>query len=555
MRISRLGMAAGAVSAALVLAACGGDGGGDGGDGGSEGGILRIASDSTIDSLNPFVGYNQLSYGTYQLTYPYLVQYDAALDFVPHLAEEWSANDEGDTWTFTLVDGATWSDGEVLDAEDVAWSMNTILAYKDGCAGYWAGTTAHMSEVVAVDATTVEIVYDQPVANVLSQLQQVPILPEQFWAPHFTGKKGDCDTVKLEPSADEPYVSGGPFEVVQYEKKGTTILKANEAFYGQLPNVQGLTLQHFDNQDAMISALRSGDVDLLESVPSTAVESLGDAGFDITKSESTFWSELIINTNPDKNNSRELLDPKVREAMAYAMNVEELIDVVWRGNAQPAGSIVPPVTNTDEAPWSDLSLTPTPYDPVKANQILDDAGYELGGDGVRVTPDGDRMSYDLLDPELTDGSRIARLLEGYFAEVGIEIQHKPLDSGAVWEAIIKDDYRDFDLAMWNWVPLIDPDFILSVMLCTEYGNWNDSGYCNEEYDELYALQGSQVDVQERLATVYEMQRIIAEDRPYIIFAYVDWISASSTDWTGYLDTPQGPYNSLGIFSMVEVRKA
>jgi peptide/nickel transport system substrate-binding protein len=104
------------------------------------------------------------------------------------------------------------------------------------------------------------------------------------------------------------------------------------------------------------------------------------------------------------------------------------------------------------------------------------------------------------------------------------------------------------------VPLIDPDFMLSVVTCAQYGGWSDSGYCNKAYDSMYAKQGTTLNQQDRRLIVYRMQEKLARDRPYIFLNTESWISAHSKGWTGFVDSPQGPFNSLSKESLTQVHR-
>ena len=174
---------------AIVSTACtGGGGSGDNGSGGTpSGGHLILGTLSNIDTLNPFRTFQQNSYATFEYIYPQLVQLDTkTLDFIPDFASKWEQSKDGLTWTFHTMPNATWSDGKPLTADDVAFTYNTIIKYADGAAGNLAGGLANVTSVKATDANTVVLTYSAPVANVLSNLQQISILPEQVWGQYAT---------------------------------------------------------------------------------------------------------------------------------------------------------------------------------------------------------------------------------------------------------------------------------------------------------------------------------------------------------------------------------
>src|SRR6476646_4376565 len=154
-----------------------------------EGGTLRIGTSSRIDSLNPYVAFNQDAYTTFMYIYPFLVQYDKNLQFAPDFATKWETSKDGLTWTFHTVPNATWSDGKRLTAEDAAWTINTDVKYQGTGGANTAGLIAHIKSASAPDANTLVVRYEQPVGNVLSQFQQLEILPKHIWA-NYTGHKG-----------------------------------------------------------------------------------------------------------------------------------------------------------------------------------------------------------------------------------------------------------------------------------------------------------------------------------------------------------------------------
>src|SRR6478736_7875202 len=267
-------LAAAAVAVALAATACGGSSSGGGAV--KEGGVFRLGSSSSIDSLNPFVAFQADAYSTFEYIYPELVQYNPKLQFVADFARSWQHSPDGTIWTFHTQPNAKWSDGKPLTAADVAWTFSTILKYQNGPTANSAGYVAHMKSATAPDATTVVLTYKQPVANVLSQVQQVPILPEHIWAKYATGN-GKALT-RFQNNA--PVVSGGPFVLTKYTPKQIVLFKRNPNFYGTKPHIEGLGLQFFATTDAMITALKSNQLDGVEvPVPPTSVATLEAAHF------------------------------------------------------------------------------------------------------------------------------------------------------------------------------------------------------------------------------------------------------------------------------------
>ena len=512
------------------------------------GGTFRIGTSSRIDSLNPYVAFNQDAYSAFEYIYPFLIQYDKKnAKFIADFATSWKTSKGGKRWTFTTRKGAKWTDGKPLTARDAAWSINTDIKYQGTGAANAAGLIAHIKKASAPNATTLVIDYSAPAGNVLGQFQQFAILPQHIWAKH-TGHKG-ADLKTFANSA--PVVGAGPFKLVKFQKDQIALFQRNGSFYGEKPKVDAFGLRFFSNDDALVSALKAHDIDAIEDVPSTAIKTLS-GGFNIRSVPGVDQSDFIINSNPKKKAHRELLNLKVKEAFAHAIDRRRIVKVVFLGYAKPASSIIPPATGA----WFNKNLKPEKFDLKLANKLLDQAGYKKGADGIRRAG-GHKMSYQVIAP--TDVHSIPRtfqILQPDFRKIGVQLQQRALDSTAAFDAIAAPDnkYLNFDLAMWDWVALIDPDFMLSVVTCAQYGGWSDSGYCDKKYDRMYSRQQLTPNQAKRRALVWKMQAYLYKKRPYIWLAAQDHVWAVSKNWGGLVASPQGPFNSINKLSLTRVHQ-
>ncbi len=524
-----------------------------------EGGILRLGTSSGLISLNPFVGFNQDDYSVWMYIYPSLLQYDTTTptyDYMPGFAQEWSQSPDGLTVTFKTVPDATWSDGEPLTAEDVAWTINMIKEYADGPTGNWAGTVTYLETIEATDPDTLVATYERPSGTALFDLGLAPILPPQVWEQYAVGDGKEVRRYPNEPEGGQPLVCGGPFILTEYRKNDIALFEKNPNYYGTQPHIDGFGLQFFRDEDAMITALKTDQLDAINEIPPTSVETLEAAGVEVYQGPALALRDLIFNLSEDKTQHRELLNPQVREAMEYAIDREAIVETAWLGFASPGSTIVPEGNATGGIEWHNPDIQPLPYDPEQANQILDSLGYARGPDGVRVA-DGVPMEYEVVFPldEAGAGDRAFRIMQQGFREIGVELVQKRLDTNAAWDAMYSDDEYIFDLAMWDWFPAADPDFILGVLTCDQWGNWNDTGYCTEAYDELYNEQKSAVDPEERQQIVYEMQQMAFDERPYIILTYDVRLDAWSPNWTGFVESVQGIFNNFSTQSLTSVHQA
>jgi peptide/nickel transport system substrate-binding protein len=520
-----------------------------GGSSSKDGGTFRIATSSGIDSLNPYVAFNQDAYSMFEYIYPFLIQYDRSNKrFVADFARSWKPSNGGKTWTFKTAPNAKWSDGKPLTAADAAWTINTDIKYQSGGAANAAGLIAHITRADAPNPTTLVVHYKAAPGNVLGQFQQFAILPKHVWSAHTGHKGADLKTFTNNP----PVVSGGPFKLVKYTKNEIALFQKNDSFYGPKPKVDGFGLRIFGNDDAMVSALKAHEIDAIEAVPATAIKTLKNAGFTITDVPGVDQTDFIINSNLKKTKNRELLNLKVKEAFAHAVDRAHIIRVVFLGRAKPADSIVPSSTGA----WHNPKLKPEKFDIAQANQILDKLGYKRGPGGIRVA-NGHKMAYDVIAPtDVQSVPRTFQILQTDFKKIGVQLRQKALDSTAAFDLMTSPNnkYLNFDLALWDWVSLIDPDFMLSVVTCAQYGGWSDSGYCNKQYDSMYSKQQLTPDQGKRRSIVWKMQQYLYGQRPYIWLALQDSVHALSSKWTGLVPSPQGPFNSLSKLSLTSVHQ-
>jgi peptide/nickel transport system substrate-binding protein len=530
---------------AILVAGCGGAS-----SGGKSGGTFRIGTSSRIDSLNPYVAFNQDAYSAFMYIYPVLVQYDKTnLKFAPDFATSWSTSADKKTWTFKTVHGAKWSDGQPLTAEDAAWTINTDVKYKAGGAANAAGLIAHIKSAEAPNPDTLIVRYEAPVGNVLGQFQQFAILPKHVWEKHLGHKGADLKTF---PNA-APVVGAGPFKLTKFKKDQIALFQRNDSFYGPKPKVDAFGLKPFSNDDALVAALKSNEIDSIEEVPSTSIPTLKKSGFTISEVPGVDQTDFIINSSPNKKSHPELKNLKVREAFDHTINREQVANVVFLGTAKPGATIIPEATGN----WWNPNIHPTPFDLNAANTLLDGLGYKRGGDGIRVA-NGQKMAYEVITPtDLHSANRTFQIIQPDFKKIGVRLTQKSLDSTAAFDAITAPNgkYANFDISLWDWVGLIDPDFMLSVVTCDQWSGWSDSGFCDKTYDAMYVKQQLTPDQGKRKQIVWQMQEYLAQKKPYLWIAALDHVSAVSKKWTGLLESPQGPFNSISKISLTSVHRA
>lgn len=556
-----------AISVALAAASCTGDDQqtddptASGSNQIPSGGFLRVGTLQFPDSINPFNSFSADGATVDHYTYPHLIEYDSRdLTFAPYFATSWEESDDGLTWTFQTVADAKWSDGQPLTAMDVEWSFNTIIKYQDGATGALAAFVPGIESVEAPDATTVILHMKNRVSYLLAALEQATIFPKHVWEQYATGDGSELKSQTNIPVNGQPNVSGGPFMVTEFKPHDIVLMSVNPNWYGTMPHIEGWGMQFFSESAAALQALQNGDIDYINAyVPPTAVAPMEDQGFQIIAAPNVEQLYLDINSQHSADHP-ELSDPLVREAFAHAIDQQEIIDTAYLGFAKPTASLLAVahgnVPGTD-LPWTDPTLEPHTFDLALANDLLDEAGYELGPDGVRIGASGNPMSYlvVLQQPNGAPGLRTFGIMKADFAKIGVELTSRVMDFGASFDHMFADEYTSFDMVFDDNDGPIDPNFILSSFLCSTFYSLNDAGWCNEEWDALYDQQARAKTPEERAEIVYEMQQLIYEARTYIPIVNFDMISIASPRFTGYVPGPTRYIYYTSSQSLIEVHLA
>jgi len=513
--------------------------------------ILHFGWLGKPDTLNPAYAFLTESYTVFDLIYTPLTTESPDGTYVGGLAKDWSVAADNMTWTFNLKDGIKWHNGEDLKAEQVAWSINAVMADPDG----WAALSGYISgftEVTAPDDKTVQIVTEYPIANMEYRVSFLYAV----YPPDFESFATPED---LQNFSNFEAIGTGMFKMNTFDKDtGVLILDANKDYFDGSPKIDQIIFQTFDNSDAMIQALKVGEIDLVNEVPASAFVTVqGYEGVTATASDGRYFNELIVNTvdpnnDPAPTGNPALADPVVREAIALSINKQDIVDIVLQGLATPGASIVPPTLGGGF--WYSPNIKDVAFDTAKAGSMLEAAGYVPGDDGVRVKGDL-RLEFRLQFP--SDNPvypRIADMMANWFDEAGMKAIPEAVDSDSLIAATTPAG--DYDLVIWGWGPDPDTDFILSVMTTDQFvdGGWSDSGYHNPEYDQFYLDQQQAVDKTERQKIVWTMQEMVYNDRPYIVLYYEKLLQAYRSDrFTGFIESPLGIEIGLSLLNVEPVK--
>ncbi|CUR60217.1 putative Extracellular solute-binding protein family 5 [metagenome] len=516
-----------------------------------------------VDSFNPFRGIEAEAFEMWALTYDYMITYNMEdISPEPGLATTWETTDDGLSWTFDIREGVTWSDGEPLTAADIAYTYNRVMSGNiEGAT--WSSYLNGVDTVEAPDATHVVLTMKRP--NAVLPLLPIPIVPEHIW------KDVDSKEVKsyaAAPSDGQSVVGSGPFRLIEGEAGGSTYrFEANPDYWQGAPHIDKLVFRVYKSEDPAVQALIKGEIDFVEDITALQVDSLKDEETITAQMGDTGgFNEIAFNTGAVSlktgdeigDGNPALKDPKFRHALGYALDLDQIISKVYQGAGDPGTTIVPPAYEGFHwEPPEDVKFT---FDLDKAGELLDEAGYEVGDDGLRTMPDGSPLGTLRLAAR-TDSSgnvslRTMDFFQEWLSEIGIKAEVETYESSKLTDVILEGTFDAFE---WGWYVEPDPDSMLSYMTCDQRENWSDSWYCNADYDALYEAQNQEMDLPTRQDMVKQMQEMLYTDSPYLVTAYWSTGEAVRSDRFACLQPQPDPGGiwliQYGIHNYLSVRPA
>jgi peptide/nickel transport system substrate-binding protein len=495
--------------------------------------VFDVGDPQGIDSMSPLVGVTVAAYEAWNLQYATLTG-KSADDFstIPGLAKSWKSSDDERTWTYKLRPGLKWSDGKPLTSEDVAWTVNTARKEE------WINHTSVVQNLTAEAPDPTTVVIRTSVPDPKLPTMDIYILPKHIWGKMSADERDKFDGVTK--------VGSGPFVLERFEKGQFARFKANPHFWAGKPAVDEVVLRKFNNPDAMVAALKTGELDAAEELPSSGFNQLAkDPNIVTVEGFQGGMDEVAINGGDGlKKPHPALLDPKVREAIAHAIDRETLVKRVLEGHGKPQStlSVSPDPKWTPDVPSEEAF----DFDLDEAKQILEDAGYkDTDGDGIREMPGGGQplnFRY-MVRSDSVDAQPIAEFVTGWLREIGIATTRKVANDSQLTEIIGKGDY---DIFAWGWTPFVDPDPMLSYFTCDQIASdpddptnyYNDANYCDPKYDKLYQQQKVELDDQRRVELVQEMLLRQANWNVYFtLWQYPDLQAYVKNRFTGFVRQP------------------
>lgn len=449
-----------------------------------------------------------------------LIRYDKNMRFEGDLAESWDISDDGREITFHLRKGVRWHDGEPFTSADVLFTYKLMIDPETPTA--YAERYKQVEEAMAPDAYTFKVRYAEPLAPALVSWA-MGICPEHLL------KDEDISTSEL---ARNP-VGTGPFRFVKWDPGEQIVLERNEDYFEGAPYIKRIVYRIVPDTTTMFLELQSGGLDYMGLTPLQYARQTESPAFKrrFNKYRYPAFAYTYLGYNLRKPMFQ---DRRVRQAISYAIDKQEIVDGVLLGLGQPATGPYKPGS------WPyNPEVQRYPYAPDKARALLDAAGWkDRDGDGVR-DKDGQALAFTILtnqgnDQRIKAGEIIQRRLQ----EVGIEVKLRVIE----WASFLKEFIYPgrFDATILGWTIPVDPD---------GYNIWHSSktgprelnfiGYSNPEVDRLLEQGRRVLGVEKRRPVYHRLQEILAEDVPYTFLYVPDSLPVVARRFHGIEEAPAG----------------
>jgi len=488
------------------------------------GGHLVIGSPREPANMNPLLRPAAPSHTWIGQIYNGLLSYDWDMNPHPDLAKSWKISEDGLKWTFYLRDDVTWHDGIKFTAADVKYSLNKSRALSSTTRTVMK--TATLSFVELIDDYTIAFHLERPYPLLIKSLDKwfLPIIPKHIYDVTYVDF--------VDNPANMAPIGTGPFKFLDWVSGDTITLVANEDYFLEgRPYIEKITVRIIPDSTTLLAALEAGEVDYLPSSVSPEMVTLIDANPNLESTK--HGQEAIPYTYYFAFNLEDdiLGNVLVRQAIAYAIDTNEIVEKVAPSTAQPAEG---PVSSSREYYNPDIR----PYytqNIEKANELLDEAGYPKGADGIRFS----KRIY--CDSSRTFLVKTIEIIKEQLKLVGIDAKIQPMELATAADKVWIQ--KDFDMWTHPYSVLYPTEFTFNRYLASSAitgKKWSNGwGYSNPEFDNLLDKGLLAETAEERLPGVYRLQEILAEELPmYFLMEGRQLITAYNKDW---VDIVQGPF--------------
>jgi peptide/nickel transport system substrate-binding protein len=457
-------------------------------------------------------------------------------DLAPALATEVpKPASDGVTYAFKLNQNVKWSDGTPLTSDDVLFTYNLIFApdYQAVSSPRRGDFTQNVATIAAPDRYTFVVTTKSPYAPFLAQHAQYGIMPK-----HVLGSL-PAAAINTADFNSAPTVASGPFKFVRWDKGAQVVFDRNPNYYRGAALLDRFVYKVVPSTVAVGNQLKTGEIDVGQIDPSQVTSLQTEQGFGIVGFVVPSFQFIMYQLNPAKPAGQVLGEQAVRQALVYALNRDGMVKTANFGQGRVGDAVEPPTS------WAFNPNTKPVYafNPAKANQMLDQAGWQKGPDGIRAKG-GRKMQftvqYAVGSPVLRS---VAQIMQENWKSVGVALTSKEIQFAQLVTLIT--DTRDFDVILVGFNFNQDPDESqLFSSSGTRPGGFNGFDFKNAQVDQLLSQAAATVDQAKRKQLYFQYQDIMAQQVPAPILYFNKFNYGVSKRVQGY---------GLGTFDQYQFR--
>jgi len=494
------------------------------------------ASIGDASYLNPILASDSASGDINGYVYNGLVKYDKNLKLVGDLAESWNISDDGLVITFHLRKNVNWHDGEPFTSEDVRFTYEKLV--DPNTRTPYASDYLIVDRLEIVDPYTVRIIYKEPFSPGLESWG-MGIIPQHIF------EKGDFNN---HPANRHP-IGTGPYEFVEWKTDERIVLEANEDYFEGRPHIDRIIYRIVPDQAVQFLELRQGTIDTMGLTPDQFQKEAVSEDFleNINKFRYPSFGYTYLGYNLKNPLFR---DERVRRAITYAINRQEIIDGVLLGLGQISTGPFPPTS------WAYNETVPIyEHNPEKAKELLYKCGWQdRDGDGI-LDKDGRPFSFTLTTNQGNKMRELcATIIQSNLKQVGIQVKIRILE----WASFIHQyiDKKNFDAVILGWSLSRDPDqYSIWHSSQIKEGQYNFVSYSNPEIDSLLVEGRRTFDMEKRKEIYHRIHTILAEEQPYTFLYVADALPVVHKRFHGIEVAPAGiGYNFIKWYVPREQQK-
>ena len=490
------------------------------------GDILVRGEIGDASNLIPLLASDSASHNIAGMVYNGLVKYDKDMNIVGDLAESWDITAKGLVITFHLRKGVKWHDGQPFTAADVLYTYQVTVDPKTPTA--YAEDFRAVKKAEALDDYTFRVTYDKPFAPALISWSS-SILPRHL----LLGKDITQSPLKRHP------IGTGPYKFKEWVAGQKIVLVSNPDYFEGRPYIDGQITRIIPDTATMFLELRAQNLGMMGLTPLQYTRQTENNLFKNNFNKYRYLSFAYTYLGYNLKNPL-FTDKRVRQAISYAINKDEIISGVLLGLGKPATGPYKPGS------WAyNDKVQNYNYDPQKARELLREAGWaKLNSDGV-LEKDGKPFVFEIVTNQGNETrQKCAEIIQRQLKDIGITVKIRILE----WSAFVTNfiNKRRFDAVILGWTIPLDPD---------AYDVWHSSktkpeelnfiSYNNPEADEMLVKGRSTFDQKERKKYYDRFQEILAEDQPYTFLYVPDALIITHNRFRGIEPAPIGlEYNFI-----------